>query len=43
VGVVCTALSLLGFGREIFLIPAVAANALILILRRRMGKEAKDG
>ena len=43
VGVVCTALSLLGFGSEIFLIPAMAAIALILILRRRMGKEAKDG
>ena len=43
VGVVCTALSLLGFGSEIFLIPAMAAIALILILRRRMGKEAKHG
>ena len=40
VGVVCTALSLLGFGSEIFLIPAMAAIALILILRRRVGKEA---
>lgn len=39
VGVVCTALSLLGFGSEIFLIPAMAAIALILILRRRVGKE----
>ena len=43
VGVVCTALSLLGFGSEIFLIPAMAAIALILILRRRMGKEDKRG
>lgn len=43
VGVVCTTLSLLGFGSEIFLIPAMAAIALILILRRRMGKEDKDG
>ncbi|MBQ9844428.1 MAG: AzlC family ABC transporter permease [Oscillospiraceae bacterium] len=40
VGVVCTALSLLGFGSEIFLIPAMAAIALILILRRHVGKEA---
>lgn len=40
VGIVCTTLSLLGFGSEIFLIPAMAAIALILILRRRMGKEA---
>ena len=40
VGVVCTALSLLGFGSEIFLIPAMSAIALILILRRRVGKEA---
>lgn len=40
VGVVCTALSLLGFGSEIFLIPAMAAIALILILRRRVEKEA---
>ena len=40
VGVVCTALSLLGFGSDIFLIPAMAAIALILILRRRAGKEA---
>lgn len=40
VGVVCTALSLLGFGSDIFLIPAMAAIALILILRRRVGKEA---
>lgn len=40
VGVVCTALSLLGFGSEIFLIPAMAAIALILILWRRVGKEA---
>lgn len=40
VGVVCTALSLLGFGSEIFLIPAMAAIALILILWRRAGKEA---
>ena len=43
VGVVCTALSLLGFGSELFLIPAMAAIALILILRRRMGKEDKRG
>ena len=43
VGIVCTALSLLGFGSEIFLIPAMAAIALILILRRRMGKEDKRG
>ena len=43
VGVVCTTLSLLGFGSEIFLIPAMAAIALILILRRRMGKEDKRG
>ena len=40
VGVVCTALSLLGFGSEIFLIPAMAAIALILIARRNAGKEA---
>ena len=32
--------SLLGFGSEIFLIPAMAAIALILILRQRRGKEA---
>ena len=43
VGIVCTTLSLLGFGSEIFLIPAMAAIALILILRRRFGKEAAHG
>jgi 4-azaleucine resistance transporter AzlC len=43
VGIVCTTLSLLGFGSDIFLIPAMAAIALILILRRRFGKEAAHG
>ena len=43
VGIVCTTLSLLGFGSDIFLIPAMAAIALILILRRRFGKEAVHG
>lgn len=37
VGVVCTAVSLLIFGSDVFLIPAMAAIAGILILRR--GKE----
>lgn len=40
VGVVCTAVSLLIFGSDIFLIPAMAAIAGILILRRNAGKEA---
>lgn len=40
VGVVCTAVSLLIFGSDIFLIPAMAAIAGILILRRSAGKEA---
>ena len=40
VGVVCTALCLLIFGSEIFLIPSMAAIAGILILRRKTGKEA---
>ena len=43
VGIVCTTLSLLGFGSDIFLIPAMAAIALFLILRRRFGKEAAHG
>ena len=43
VGIVCTTLSLLGFGSDIFLIPAMAAIALILILWRRFGKEAAHG
>ena len=43
VGIMCTTLSLLGFGSDIFLIPAMAAIALILILRRRFGKEAAHG
>lgn len=40
IGVVCTAVSLLIFGSDIFLIPAMAAIAGILILRRNAGKEA---
>ena len=40
VGVACTAVSLLIFGNDIFLIPAMAAIAGILILRRNTGKEA---
>ena len=40
VGVGCTALSLFIFGSEIFLIPAMAAIAGILILRRHYRKEA---
>lgn len=39
VGIGCTALSLLIFGSEIFLIPAMAAIAGILILRRHYRKE----
>lgn len=39
IGVVCTAVSLLIFGSDIFLIPAMAAIAGILILRRNAGKE----
>lgn len=39
VGVVCTALCLLLFGSEIFLIPSMAAIAGLLILRRKTGKE----
>jgi predicted branched-subunit amino acid permease len=38
VGVVCTAVCLLIFGKDWFLIPAMAAIAGILLLRR--GKEA---
>ena len=40
IGVVCTAVSLLLFGSEIFLIPSMAAIAGLLILRRCPGKEA---
>lgn len=42
VGVACTAASLLIFGSDIFLIPAMAAIAGILILRRHYRKEAAD-
>ena len=43
VGVVCTALCLLIFGSEIFLIPSMAAIAGLLILRRKTGKEEVHG
>lgn len=40
IGVLCTALCLLIFGRELFLIPSMAAIAGLLIIRR--GKEEKN-
>lgn len=43
VGVVCTALCLLIFGSDIFLIPSMAAIAGLLILRRKTGKEEVHG
>jgi len=39
IGVVCTAVCLLIFGSEVFLIPSMAAIAGLLILRRKTGKE----
>ena len=42
-GVVCTAVCLLLFGSEIFLIPSMASIAGLLILRRKTGRGQKDG
>lgn len=43
IGVAATALCLVLFGQDVFLIPAMALIAGILILRRRAGKEARHG
>ncbi len=42
IGVVCTAVCLLVFGSELFLIPSMAAIAGLLILRRKTGRRAND-
>lgn len=42
IGVVCTAVCLLIFGSEIFLIPSMAAIAGLLILRRKTGRGKQD-
>lgn len=42
IGVGCTALCLLIFGSELFLIPSMAAIAGLLILRRKTGRRAED-
>lgn len=41
IGVVCTAICLMIFGSELFLIPSMAAIAGLLILRRKTGKEPR--
>jgi 4-azaleucine resistance transporter AzlC len=42
IGVVCTAVCLLIFGSELFLIPSMVAIAGLLILRRKTGRRQED-